>query len=373
MQIFKRTIDVLTLGSDRPMRRLLAYYIVLVGVTALLMRYFPIVDRVVFSGERLGELTQASDLLRDGLTTGAVPDTTGLAPRLDLVLSTTLSLLGTLLLMLPVSWVYMSVQRARGGHNQAIVQTLIILPVVVAGIILIVRNSLALAFSLAGVVAGVRFRTTLSDAREITFVFLAIAVGFAAGVQVMTVAALVSVIFNLVLLLTWRYDFGRNVLAPTAAAEWAEPLDELATTKTSAQVPDRDLLVALTPKKVAALEERFGRVRALVGPDGKKPRYNAILSVRAVDVTAAQRQVEPVLDQVVKRWSLDEVVSNDGKPSELYYLVRMRKSDTKDELLTAVRAAAGDAIEAVDLELGAVLVEADEAKAKAQAKAAKAG
>jgi hypothetical protein len=92
--------------------------------------------------------------------------------------------------MLPSSWVY--VGAARQGSQSVGGADLIILPIVVAGIILIVRNSLALAFSLAGVVAGVRFRTTLSDAREITFVFLAIGVGFAAGVQQMTVAALLS-------------------------------------------------------------------------------------------------------------------------------------------------------------------------------------
>jgi len=52
------------------------------------------------------------------------------------------------------------------------------------------------------------------------------------------------------------------------------------------------------------------------------------------------------------------VVTNDGKPSELYYLLRVRKSTTRDELVTAVRAAAGDLIESADVELGAELTEA---------------
>ena len=258
--------------------------------------------------------------------------------------------------MLPVSWVYI-LTRQKKGYTQSVVQTLIILPIVVAGIILIVRNSLALAFSLAGVVAGVRFRTTLSDAREITFVFLAIAVGFAAGVQQMTVAALLSLIFNFVLLLTWRYDFGRsNVLEPTAASQWAEPLTELARQTAETKVPDRDLVVALTPKKVELLEERFDRVRSLVGNGGNKPRYNSVLALTTQDVSAAQKKIEPVLDRTVKRWKLDEVVNNDGKPSELYYLLRLRKSTTEAELVTAIRADAGDVIESVEVELGASLV-----------------
>ena len=58
----------------------------------------------------------------------------------------------------------------------------------VTGIVLVVSNSLALAFSLGGVVAAVRFRTNLSDARDVVFIFLAIAVGFAGGVQEVTIA-----------------------------------------------------------------------------------------------------------------------------------------------------------------------------------------
>ena len=53
-----------------------------------------------------------------------------------------------------------------------------------------------------------RFRTTLDDTRDVVFIFLAIGVGFAAGVQTLAVGAIFSVAFNFVVLLTWRYDFG---------------------------------------------------------------------------------------------------------------------------------------------------------------------
>jgi hypothetical protein len=64
-----------------------------------------------------------------------------------------------------------------------------------------------------------------------------------------------------------------------------------------------------------------------------------------------QALVATVLDKVAKRWKLDDVVSNDGKPSELYYLVRMRKSSSRDEFLTAIRATAGASIVSADLEI----------------------
>jgi len=362
--IIRRTLDLFTQGSDRPLLRLTAYYVLLALVIIGLATLFPVVDQM-FSGERLEELADAPRLLRDGLTSAA--DVIRMTPRIELAVTTLLGCLGTLALMLPVTWVYM-VARKTPGHNQAVVQALIILPIVVAGIVLIVRNSLALAFSLAGVVAAVRFRTTLRDARDVVFVFLAIAVGFAGGVQMFTVAILVSIVFNYVLLFTWRYDFGHNVLEPTAAARWAEPLNAMVAK--DSKVPDRDLVLALNQKKATVLAERIDRVRKLLGTNGKKPRYNAVLWITTDNVGEAQNAIEDVLDDLTRRWKLDEVVSEEGKPSALYYLVRLRNSVDRNEFLTALHADAGDAIRTASVEVGDDLLKEEEEKAKEAEKAA---
>jgi hypothetical protein len=252
------------------------------------------------------------------------------------------------------------------GHNQSVVQVLIVLPMIVAGIVLIVSNSLALAFSLAGVVAAVRFRTTLNDSRDVVFIFLAIAVGFAAGAQVVAVSLVLTVIFNFVLVAVWRYDFGRAVLEPTAASQWAAPLADLAGKTLSGNVvPDRDLVLALTPKKADALAERFARVRSLLGTNGKKPRFDAIVTLNTASLGETQHRMAEVLDLVTKRWKLDEVVTNVGKPSELYYLVRTRKSVSRAEILTAIRAHCAGLIGEADVEIGdAIARESGEARAE---------
>jgi hypothetical protein len=358
---FNRVIDTVTLGSDRPIRRLLAYYVVLGGVFAALLYFFPVV-RQLFSGERLEELTQAPAILQDGLTSDQFQAPAAKLPEsVKLAITTTLSLVATLALMLPVTWVYMSARRTK-RHNQAVVETLIILPIVVAAIVLIVRNSLALAFSLAGVVAAVRFRTTLRDTRDTVFIFLAIGVGFAAGVQVITVGAIASVIFNLVLLFIWRYDFGRNALAPTASSQqWAEPLKLLADSNGNGNgnsaVHDRDLILALTPQKVDALADRFNRVRQLVGTKNKKPRYNALVSLTTEDPGGVQPLAESVLARSTKRWKLDDVTHENGKPAELNYLVKVRKSMPGDALMTEIRSAVGEKLIACNLELSDALEE----------------
>ena len=93
------------------------------------------------------------------------------------------------------------------------------------------------------------------------------------------------------------------------------------------------------------------RVQSLLGPRGKKPRYNGILSASTEQLTEAQAVIEGVLEKMARRWKLDEVDTNEGKPSGLYYLVRVRKGTAPDEIITEIRAQGGDRIINAELEL----------------------
>ena len=350
MPVLKELIDVLTMKSDRPMRRLVAYYVIVAIIVAALAFFFPR-EMARIAAKGLGDSPEGPTVLSDALSSADPNVTFGMGSLLGVALTTVLILIGALVLILPVTWVYMSARPSGGQHNQNVVQTLVILPLVVAGIVFMVQNSLALAFSLAGVVGAVRFRTTLRDSRDLVYVFLSIVVGFAAGVQSLAVGAVVSIVFNFVLIITWRYDYGRNMLMPTASAQWSRPLQALASPTGDHQIPDRDLLLSLTPEKANALADRFERVRDTIGKK-KKARYNSVLHVTTDNVPGAQKQVELVLDRLTRRWDLDEVITNVGKPSEIYYLTRLKKSIPKDVLLTAIHDSAGDVIASVDLEAG---------------------
>jgi hypothetical protein len=65
----------------------------------------------------------------------------------------------------------------------------------VAAIVLVVQHSLALAFSLAGIVAGVHFRRALQDTFDALFILVAIGTGIAAGVAALEIAAVLTVFF----------------------------------------------------------------------------------------------------------------------------------------------------------------------------------
>jgi len=101
----------------------------------------------------------------------------------------------TLLLMLPVSWVYKAIH-TDSIYDHSIDTTTLVLPAVVAGIVTVVQHSLALAFSLAGIVAGVRFRRALSDTFDTLFILASIGVGIAAGVKSIEIAVVLTVFFN---------------------------------------------------------------------------------------------------------------------------------------------------------------------------------
>jgi hypothetical protein len=353
MPVLRGIIDVITMRSDRPVRRLVAYYAIVAVVVAILAYFFPgEIARIAAKG--LGDVPEGPTVLTDALASSPTASVSfGPGTLLGVSLTTVLILIGALVLILPVTWVYMSARPSGGQHNQNVVQTLIFLPLVVAGIVFIVQNSLALAFSLAGVVGAVRFRTSLRDSRDLVYIFLAIVVGFAAGVQSLAVGAVVSIVFNFVLIITWHYDYGRNMLMPTAAAQWSRPLHALASPTGDHQVPDRDLILSLTPENAAALADRFKRVQKAVGSRKKKPRFDSILTVTTDAVSEAQGRIEEVLERMTKRWSLDEIVTNVGKPSEIYYLTRTKKSISRDVLLTAIHENADGFIASADLETSA--------------------
>jgi hypothetical protein len=320
-------------------------------VLVLLLAYFfpRVALRIGATG--LGDVAENPTALMDALNAQPAVLSMGVGSLADTALTLLLLLFGSLLLMLPVSWVYMSA-RPLPGHSQTIVQTLLILPPVVAGIVFIVQNSLALAFSLAGIMAAVRFRTTLRDTRDLVYIFLSIVVGFAAGVQSLMVGAIVSIFFNYLLLFTWRYDYGRSLLTPTAQSQWLGPLHTLASPTGELEIPDRDLVLSLTPEKAEALSDRFGRVSDVLGKNKKKPRYNSVLTVTTDNVSDAQQKIEQVLAKMTKRWKLDEVVTNTGKPSEMYYILKLKKSVPRDDLLTGIHQGTEGLLDSANLETG---------------------
>jgi len=135
-------------------------------------------------------------------------DDTVLSPHGPIQLA--LASVGALILTVPVSWAYFITSRAR-RIDQSFLQTIIILPVVVTGIAMIVLNSLALAFSLAGIVAAVRFRFSLDQPSDAMYIFVAIGIGLGSGIGALGVAAVISATFVFATLIIWKLEYGKTL------------------------------------------------------------------------------------------------------------------------------------------------------------------
>lgn len=188
----------------RLFRRLVIYHAALAACLLLAAVVFPdFVHHLPIGGVKklveAGELAAGkSELAVSPAETGAVDSVISVTNGLDRLgagRQLIIILIGTWLLMLPVSWVHKCIHRS-SVHDHSLDETVLILPGIVAGLVLVVQHSLALAFSLAGIVAGVQFRRALQDTFDALFILVAIGTGIAAGVQALEIAAVLTVFFT---------------------------------------------------------------------------------------------------------------------------------------------------------------------------------
>lgn len=307
-----------------PLLRLLAYYLLLFGGVWALVTLVPAIPELL---ERFRQAAAVAAAHAKSLGSAA-PGYEGFTQG-ELALITLLSMFAALALVVPVAWVYM-ITKQRRGYDQSVVQTVIILPMTVAGTIVLVQNSLPLAFALGAVVAIVRFRNTLKDTKDTVYIFLALGVGVAAGVFSPSVAAVMSVLYNLTVLYLWWYNIGNlyaDQLGRTAPLRPGEALLGPGKTGEFIAVGDPRLLAALTPDQLDEVADRAARLQAYIAAragDEKKRRFTAVVLVHTKDPKAAQLAVEPILEDRTKRWRLAEILPAEGGASTLEYLVRLK-------------------------------------------------
>lgn len=191
-----------------PMSLILAYYAFWVGLVWFLLGRYPGLSEYVPVG-RIGEL--ASSNMESFEPVYTMVDRNLLSPSVPLRLL--FAAAGSAIMTVPVSWVYFITSRAR-RIDQSFLQTIMILPIVVTGIAMIVVNSLALAFSLAGVVAAVRFRFTLNQPSDAMYIFVAIGIGLGSGIGALGVAAVISFTFVVATLIIWKLEYGKTLSGP---------------------------------------------------------------------------------------------------------------------------------------------------------------
>lgn len=228
------------------------------------------------------------DLVGDApaLTGGAQPST-------PTALAASIAMFTAFAASLPVARID-TLTRRKKGFQRSVVQTYLILPVVAAGIVVLVKHSLALACSLGGIVAAVA----------------------------PSVAWVISVGFNHLLLLPWWTDFGKPMALEGKSAEQKleRALSMANRTGTFVAKMDDEVLKSMSPAQLEASADRAWRRRKRNDPDlaeedavpGQAPRDERMVRLRTEDVEQARTLCEPLFPALCSEWKfLGSVREND--------------------------------------------------------------
>jgi len=139
-------------------------------------------------------------------------------------------ILGLLLAMVcgqTLAWVYM-ITHSGLSYSRSFVNSLVVMPILVALVMQVLNNNLVTAFGLMAVFAIVRFRNILRDTLDTSYVLSVIVLGMSCGTQKFTTAVIGCVTIVTVLLLLWYTAFGsRHRYDLLLNLHWARPLGEL--------------------------------------------------------------------------------------------------------------------------------------------------
>jgi hypothetical protein len=314
---------------QHPLLRLALYYLALGTVITLLWNALPETWEVALRkalGPLMGATLEPTEAGTNVFTTPQ-PAITSLGPAYVALMTLAASVMA-FSLALPVSWVYMFT-RQKKGYSQSVVQTLVLMPVVIAVVASLVRNSLGLAFSLAGILTAVRFRTTLEDSKDAVFMFVVTALGLACGIQ-LEVAVVLSILFVIITLGLWFTDFARTPPALEGAMADRRMARALAMANRTSQFVarlDTEVIESMAPAQLEALANRINvRKRELSSDEGGEegPRFDGRLKVTVPDAEVAAPIVEAILEAQLKKWQQVRIDRRETD-ADLVYAVRVKK------------------------------------------------
>ena len=191
---------------------------------------------------------------------------------------------------LPITWVYAWTHPSK-KYSQSFVHTLLVMPVAISLVVFLVKGSLALAFSLAGIVAAVSFRTSLKETMDAVYLFMVIGIGLAAGTQLTTVAYLASLAFVTITLSVWKTNYGAQ---PPVLSGWR------------IVSPDHSVQTSGT--------------KATGNP------YDARIEVHTTKVETAQKATAQILKSGTKQWQVADVIEKEDGTAIVVYDVLLKQS-----------------------------------------------
>jgi uncharacterized protein DUF4956 len=222
--------------------------------------------------------------------------------------ATVLAMGGAILFVLPVALVYRRT-KVQHEYDPGVTHSSIILAPTIAGVLMVIQGSLAMAFSLAGVVTAVRFRNSLKDTDDAVYVFVAVAIGLAAGGQALDIAAAISLVFCTTVLLLSR-----------------SPLH-----------------LSPPPRHHHEHDGHHEAQAAGARGAGRDPARLERLVVHAARPDLARPPIEALIERDAKAWQLEGSTAGTSGQATLTYLIYRRKRTDRSQLVRDLEALARSA------------------------------
>lgn len=95
-------------------------------------------------------------------------------------------------------------------YSQAFVHTIIMMSVVVSVVMNVVSGNAGVAFGLFAVFSLIRFRSAVTNAKDIAYIFFGLCVGMTAGLFQFELAIVLTVFASLIFYLLFKFDYGKG-------------------------------------------------------------------------------------------------------------------------------------------------------------------
>ena len=99
-------------------------------------------------------------------------------------------------------------------YSKGLSITLVLLPVIIGTVIMLVSDSFARAFGLAGAFSIIRFRSTQGNPKDLAYIFAGLAIGLACGMGYILCAAIITVLICAILLVLGLVKYGSSATPP---------------------------------------------------------------------------------------------------------------------------------------------------------------
>lgn len=188
--------------------RVTLHYAIIIGGAFLAIRLIPGVEEFLPVGAMKNLFSvYGSEEIEVSMHAGRLAGQSDLARGFFILMC----FLTSIIVSIPVGRTYMATHLIK-KRNASVAKALLLLPVAVSGLVLIVQNNLALAFSLAGIVAGcgIRFRSNIKEFTDTLYFMVAIGIGLAAGVGALGIAVIMSMVFCYATLAVFATGYGEH-------------------------------------------------------------------------------------------------------------------------------------------------------------------